>query len=188
MQTLADTVPIPGLEGTRRSRAEAEVKAAQVDTAAGQDAVSRLSAELTAERNTRARLVEQFDSAAQRGEEQTARELQAQLQACDIKLRGAELRLESASQELKECQEIEARLSEDLARLLNEEALEAEGIEVQQMIAAAKGAYDETVRAAERFEASLLALKEKVWLDPRHKSEASTAVFKLAARCKGFNY
>jgi hypothetical protein len=160
MQATVEPGRVAALEGTRRERAEAEVKAAQVDTTAARDAVAQLEPQLAA----------------------------AQLQAGDIKLRGAELRLESAGQELKECQQVEARLSEDLARLLNEEALEAEGVEVQRMIGVAKGAYEETVRAAERFEASLVALKTKTWLDPRHKSEASNAVFKLAARCKGFNY
>jgi hypothetical protein len=173
---------------TDRERAEAALQAAQTGTAAARDAVTDLDRQLTAELNRRAGLAEKFDRAAVRDDDEMARELQAQMAACDIRLRGLELRLESGRQELKECQQTEVRLSEDLSKLLNEEAIEAEAVEVEEMIAAAHDAYDETDRAAQRFEAALIALKSKAWRDDRHRHQASDAVFSLTSRCKGFNY
>jgi hypothetical protein len=185
METLTDTVLSPL---TERERAEAAFQAAQAETAAARDAVTDLDRQLTAERNRRAGLAEKFDRAAVREDDEMARELQAQMAACDIRLRGLELRLESARQESKECQATEVRLGEDLSQLLTEEAIEAEAGDVERMIAAAQDAYDQTDRAAEKFEAALIALKTKAWRSDRHRHQASDAVFSLTSRCKGFNY
>jgi hypothetical protein len=185
METLTETALSPL---TERERAEAALQAAQTETAVAKDAVEDLDRQLSAERNRRAGLAEKFDRAAVRDDDEMARELQAQMAASDIRLRGLELRLESARQEAKECQQTEIQRSEDLGRLLTEEAIEAEAGEVEQMIAAAQDTYDETNRAAEKFEAALIALKTKVWRDDRHRHQASDAVFSLTSRCKGFNY
>jgi hypothetical protein len=173
---------------TDRERAEAALQAAQTGTAAAKDAVEDLDRQLSAERNRRDGLAEKFDRTAVREDDDMARELQTQMAASDIRLRGLELRLESARQESKECQQTELRLGEDLSRVVEVEAIEIEAQEVQDMIAAARGAYDETNRAAQKFEAAMVALKSRAWRDDRHRHQASDAVFSLAARCKGFRY
>jgi hypothetical protein len=186
MQTLTAGALSPLTE--ERERAEAALQAAQTGTVAARDAVTDLDRQLTAEHNRRAGLAEKFDRAAVRDDDEMARELQAQMAASDIRLRGLELRLDSARQESKECQATEVRLGEELSRVVEVEAIEIEAQEVQEMIAAARDAYDQTNRAAEKFEAAMVALKSKAWRDDRHRHQASDAVFSLSSRCKGFNY
>jgi hypothetical protein len=185
METLADTAISPL---TERERVQAVLQAAQTGTAAARDAVAQLEQQLTAERNSRDELVQKFDLAAVREQHETARELQSAIASSDIRRRGLEIRLESARQELKECQQTEGRRGEELSRLIEREAIEAEAVEVQEMIAAVRDAYDQTDLAAQKFEAALIALKTKAWRSDRHRHQASDAVFSLTSRCKGFNY
>jgi hypothetical protein len=190
METIAPIEPLGAISPLTEERevAAAALAASQTGTASAKDAVAQLEQQLTAERNACAELVQKFDLAAVREQHETARELQSAIAGSDIRRRGLEIRLESARQELKECQQTEARLGEDLGRLLTEEAIEAEAGEVEQMIAAAQDAYDQTDRAAQKFEAALIALKTKAWRDDRHRHQASDAVFSLTSRCKGFRY
>jgi hypothetical protein len=171
-----------------RHEAERELADAQAKTTAAAAVAQELSSKLEAEESFRSQVAERFDAAAMENREGDALSFQAEISRSAIRLRGLEIRLRLATTEFQECRATEAQLGETLAQLQYQEAIEAERVELQQMITAASAAYDGLVAAAGQFESAIVALKTKAWLDEGDKHRAAEASFSLASRARGFNY
>jgi hypothetical protein len=177
----------PTLADQRRC-AETALHDSQAETAAARVVVAELTQKLEAEENFKARLLEKFDAACAEERDGAAKELQSEIGTSDIKLRGLELRLESAKQELTEREAAERPLAEALNQAVQREAIEAEERALAKMVMAADESYDSLIRVSDRLEQSLLALKNKQWIDPQHRGTANDALFRITSHLRGFNY
>jgi hypothetical protein len=177
----------PTLEQARQA-AEVALHDAQAETAAAKVVVAELQSKLEAERNFRASLRQRFDGACAAEQDDDAQQLQAEISKSDIKAHGLELRLQTATQERTGCEAAEQPLATELNRLLQLEAVEAERVALTKMIMAVDESYDSLIRVAERLEQSLLALKNKQWIDPQHAGTANDALFRITSHLRGFNY
>jgi hypothetical protein len=177
----------PTLADQRRC-AETALHDAQTETTAARVVLAELTQKLEAEENFKARLLEKFDGACAAEQDDDARQLQAEIGTSDIKLRGLELRFESAAQEVAKCEQAEQPLAEALNQAVHREAIAAEERELARMVMVVDESYNSLVRVAERLEQSLLALKNKQWIDPQHRGTAADALFRITSHLRGFNY
>jgi hypothetical protein len=171
-----------------RQAAEVSLNDAKAVTAAARVVVEELQSKITAEQNFHSKLYQKFDGACAAEQEDDARQLQAQIATSDIKLRGLALRLESAQQDVQTSEQAEQPLAVELNRLLQLEAVAAEGVVLAKMVAGLDDAYNSLIKVSDRLEQSLLALKNKQWIDPQHRATANDALFKITSHLRGFNY
>jgi hypothetical protein len=171
-----------------RQAAEVVLHDAQAETAAARVVVAELTQKLEAEENFKARLLEKFDAACAEERDGAAKELQSEIATSDIKLHGLELRLESAKQEWTAYEAAERPLAEALNQAVHREAIAAEERALAKMVMQVDESYDSLVRVSDRLEQSLLALKNKQWIDPEHRGTAADALFRITSHLRGFNY
>jgi hypothetical protein len=172
----------------QRQAAEVALQKAQQATAAAKAVVSELETKLEAEKSFRQRLVEQFDAAAIDEQEERAASVGSEIAKSNIKLRGLELRLQTATEQVSAYQQAEAPLHAAYEKILLAEEIAAERVELGRMIDHAQGCYDKVIKSGEALEQSLAALESKSWADAGHKSAAADSLFRLRSRLRGFNY
>jgi hypothetical protein len=174
----------------------AAITAAQQKTTAcearvknGQARVEKVQDELKGKITLRAGVVTEYDKCAQEDDVAGASDCRAELDLLDTQIRGAELRLQAAQNEV---QKLNGELTEArgaVSELLRQQQVETETAETSALIADAERVYLDWTEAGEKFAGLIQQMRpgfRRTFLDPANERRVQASFEQLWSRARGF--